>query len=57
MGTTAQVISRLESGFQLPSLDTLRRFAEALGGRVRIDVVHVKPHKRFRASAKRGARA
>lgn len=57
MGTTAQVISRLESGFQLPSLDTLRRFAEALGGRVQIDVVDVKPRKRVRASAKRGARA
>lgn len=39
MGTSVSAISRLESGFHFPSLKTLRRLAEALGGRVKIDIV------------------
>lgn len=39
MGTSVSAISRLESGFHSPSLTTLRKFAEALGGRVKIDIV------------------
>ena len=34
MGTTPQVISRLESGQHWPSLDTLRRLAESQGDRL-----------------------
>lgn len=33
MGTTASVISRIESGQHRASTETLRRLAEALGGR------------------------
>ncbi|MHB8147780.1 MAG: helix-turn-helix domain-containing protein [Vulcanimicrobiaceae bacterium] len=39
MGTSVSAISRLESGFHVPSLQTLRRLAEALGGRITIDIV------------------
>jgi ribosome-binding protein aMBF1 (putative translation factor) len=39
MGTSVSAISRLESGFHFPSLKTLRKLAEALGGRVKIDIV------------------
>jgi ribosome-binding protein aMBF1 (putative translation factor) len=41
MGTSVSAISRLESGFHVPSIGTLRRLAEALGGRVKIDIVDV----------------
>lgn len=47
MGTSISAISRLESGFHVPSIDTLRKLASALGGRVKIDIVGVKtPTKR-----------
>lgn len=47
MGTSVSAISRLESGFHIPSLETLRKLAAALGGRVKIDIVGVKaPNKR-----------
>lgn len=39
MGTSVSAISRLESGFHIPSLETLRRLAEALGGRIKIDII------------------
>ncbi|MHB8177211.1 MAG: helix-turn-helix domain-containing protein [Vulcanimicrobiaceae bacterium] len=39
MGTSVSAISRLESGFHVPSIDTLRKLAGALGGRVKIDIV------------------
>lgn len=39
MGTSVSAISRLESGFHIPSLQTLRKLAEALGGRITIDIV------------------
>jgi len=41
MKTSVSAISRLESGFHLPSLGTLRKVAEALGGRVKIDFVDI----------------
>lgn len=31
MGTTQSVVARLESGFQLPSMKTVERYAHALG--------------------------
>jgi ribosome-binding protein aMBF1 (putative translation factor) len=39
MGTSVSAISRLESGFHIPSMETLRKLAEALGGHVKIDIV------------------
>jgi len=41
MGTSVSAISRLESGFHVPSLETLRKLALALGGRMKIDIVDV----------------
>lgn len=46
MGTSVSAISRLESGFHVPSLDTLRKLAAALGGRVKIDIVGIVSLKR-----------
>ncbi len=43
MGTSVSAISRLESGFHVPSIDTLRKLAGALGGRVKIDIVDYTP--------------
>lgn len=42
MGTSVSAISRLESGFHVPSLGTLRKLAEALAGRIRVDIVGVE---------------
>ena len=53
MGTSVSAISRLESGFHVPSIDTLRKLAGALGGRVKIDIVDVTPPKKGAAIAKR----
>ena len=53
MGTSVSAISRLESGFHVPSLDTLRRLAEAMGGRVRIDIVDLGTAKVARRGKKR----
>jgi ribosome-binding protein aMBF1 (putative translation factor) len=41
MRTSVSAISRLESGFHVPSIDTLRKLAAAIGGRVKIDIVEV----------------
>jgi predicted transcriptional regulator len=40
MGTTQSVVARLESGKQAPSLRTVQRYAQAVGGRavVRIEL-------------------
>jgi DNA-binding XRE family transcriptional regulator len=38
MGTSEAAISRLESGFQNPTLETLSKLAQALGGHVKIDI-------------------
>src|ERR1700722_5221634 len=55
MGTSVSAISRLESGFHVPSIETLRRLASALGGRVKIDIVDIDPITR--PAGKRYARA
>jgi ribosome-binding protein aMBF1 (putative translation factor) len=39
MGTTKAAISRLESGRHRPTVETLRRLAEALGGRLTLTIV------------------
>ena len=53
MGTSISAISRLESGFHLPSIETLRKLAGALGGRVKIDIVDIKPVKKTLQTKKR----
>lgn len=40
MGTTQSVVARLESGKQPPSLRTVQRYAEAVGGRM---VLRIEP--------------
>jgi ribosome-binding protein aMBF1 (putative translation factor) len=45
MGTSVSAVSRLESGFHVPSIDTLRKLADALGGRLKIDIVDTPPAK------------
>jgi len=39
MGTTQSVVARLESGHPLPSLRSLKRYAQAVSGRLEIRVV------------------
>jgi predicted transcriptional regulator len=39
MGTTQSVVARLESGHPLPSLRSLKRYAQAVCGRIEIRVV------------------
>jgi ribosome-binding protein aMBF1 (putative translation factor) len=56
MGTSVSAISRLESGFHVPSIATLRKLAAALGGRVKIDIVDVKPMKRVQPKTRVHAR-
>ena len=53
MGTSTSAISRLESGFHVPSIETLRKLAVALGGRVKIEIVDVKPPDKGASVAKR----
>ena len=50
MRTSVSAISRLESGFHVSSIDTLRKLAAALGGRIKIDIVDIESPKarRFR---------
>jgi len=38
MGTTQSVVARLESGHPLPSLRSLKRYAEAVNSRIQIRV-------------------
>jgi len=40
MGTTQSVVARLESGRRLPSMRTIERFAQAVGGRL---VLRIEP--------------
>jgi transcriptional regulator with XRE-family HTH domain len=42
MRTSVSAISRLESGFHVPSIETLRKLAAALGGRIKIDIVDIE---------------
>ena len=46
MRTSVSAISRLESGFHVPSIDTLRKLAAAIGGRVKIEIVEVGSQKK-----------
>ncbi len=39
LGTTQSAIARLEGGNVSPSLSTLRRYAEATGSRLQVDIV------------------
>lgn len=39
MGTTQSAVARLEAGRVTPSLATLRKYAEATGRRLRVEVV------------------
>lgn len=47
MGTTQSAVARMESGKRMPSLQTLRRYAEATGARAE---VHIVPLDRSAAS-------
>jgi predicted transcriptional regulator len=40
MGTTQSVVARLESGSSLPSMKSIRRYAEATGTKPEIRLVH-----------------
>jgi ribosome-binding protein aMBF1 (putative translation factor) len=55
MKTSVSAISRLESGFHVPSIDTLRKLAFALGGRIKIDIVDFESPKRRSPSKQRRA--
>jgi len=46
MGTTKAAISRLESGRHRPTMETLRRLAEALGGRLLVTIEMAPSAKR-----------
>lgn len=48
MGTTQSVVARLESGKRAPSLRTVQRYAEAVGGRM---VLRIEP---LRSDTRRG---
>ena len=52
MRTSETAVARLESGFHLPSTETLRRLAAALGGRLTIGIEFAQdeaPRRRSRA--------
>jgi ribosome-binding protein aMBF1 (putative translation factor) len=42
MGTSVPAISRLESGFHMPSMRTLQKLAEAIGASLKIELTHRK---------------
>jgi ribosome-binding protein aMBF1 (putative translation factor) len=55
MGTSETAVARLESGFHLPSTETLSRLAAALGGRLTIGIDFHEPRapaRRHRRTAK-----
>jgi ribosome-binding protein aMBF1 (putative translation factor) len=53
MGTSVSAISRLESGFHIPSIGTLRKLAAALGGHVKIEIVGIEPAKKIPSRKRR----
>lgn len=40
MGTTQSTVARLESGERLPAMSSLQRYADALGCRLEVRLVH-----------------
>ena len=50
MGTTQSVVARLESGRRPPSLRTVQRYAEAVGGRLLLRIEPQPAQSRKRAS-------
>jgi transcriptional regulator with XRE-family HTH domain len=52
MGTSQSTVARLESGGAMPSLSTLKRFAQATGASVRITLVN-KPRGKASTTEKR----
>jgi ribosome-binding protein aMBF1 (putative translation factor) len=56
MGTSETAVARLESGFHLPSTETLRRLAAALGGRLTIGIAYDEPKAATRGGGRRAAR-
>jgi len=55
MGTTKAAISRLESGRHRPTVETLRRLAEALGGTLTLTIVMPPSAERGSATERREA--
>ena len=55
MGTTKAAISRLESGRHRPTVETMRRLAEALGGRLTLTIVMPASAERGSATERREA--
>lgn len=55
MGTTKAAVSRLESGRHRPTVETLRRLAEAVGGRLTITIVMPEPSEHGVASERHEA--
>lgn len=51
MGTTQSVVARLESGKRPPSLRTVQRYAEAVGGRLVLRIELDRPRKPRAAAA------
>jgi ribosome-binding protein aMBF1 (putative translation factor) len=56
MGTSETAVARLESGFHLPSTETLRRVAAALGGRLTIGIEFGDGKPTTRGGSRRAAR-
>lgn len=56
MGTSETAVARLESGFHLPSTETLRRLAAALGGRLTIGIAYDERTAATRGGGRRAAR-
>jgi ribosome-binding protein aMBF1 (putative translation factor) len=56
MGTSETAVARLESGLHLPSTETLRRLAAALGGRLTIGIAFDEPKVATRGGGRRAAR-
>lgn len=46
MGTTQSVVARLESGRRLPSMRTVERFAQAVGGHLVLRIESRRPSRR-----------
>ncbi len=56
MGTTQSVVARLESGKRPPSLRTVQRYAEAVGGRMVVRIESFTPARALRRLGEANAR-